>query len=203
MDLIVNQVSKEFGRRSVFNNVSLSIGGGTCFGIFGANGSGKSTLLQIIGGIQRASSGSVQFSTNGIVVSASDLPFQCGLVAPYLRIYEEFSPIELMHIHARLRGRVLLEQEANVVLKRVGIYGRRSDPIRDFSSGLLQRVLLALAVHLSPPLLLLDEPSVTMDADGRACVENEIQLHTSSGGIVILASNDEKEKMICTEFYQL
>ncbi|NQW30303.1 MAG: ABC transporter ATP-binding protein [Ignavibacteria bacterium] len=203
IEIEISKASKWYGNRPVLKDVSFRVTQGVCFGILGSNGSGKSTLLQILGGIQRPNTGTVSLSIDGTSVISSEIPYHCGMVAPYLRIYDEFSPLELLNLHSKLHGKNHDAATSNEVLERVGLDGRKNDTIREFSSGLLQRMLLALAVHLQQPLLLLDEPSVTMDPEGRKLVVQEIHLHKSKGGIVLLATNDEQEKTLCDAYFQL
>lgn len=73
-----------------------------------------------------------------------------------------------------------------------------NDSIRTFSSGMQQRVTIAVAVHCNPDLLLLDEPSVTLDRRGRDVLEAEIARIRAMGSIVVLATNDDRERSLCS-----
>ncbi len=172
-------------------------------GIVGDNGSGKSTLLQILAGAITPDAGSVTLAVKGNTVSRGLLPYQCGFVAPYLELYDEFTPLELLTLHARLRGQALNVESARALCETVGLGKRATDVVRTFSSGMRQRVAIALAVSLDPPLLIFDEPSTTLDADGRRLLSNVIREQAERGGIVILATNDEREQTSCTTIFDI
>ena len=195
--LVGKGLSKRFGARKVLADVSLEATTGTVVGITGFNGSGKSTLMNILAGVVRADAGVVQLDVEGSAISAEELPYHVGLVSPAMNIYGEFTPRELLDLQSSLRGTSLTEQGAKDILERVGLTDRANDLTRTFSSGLRQRVLIALAIAPEPAVLLLDEPSITLDDVGRTIVEREIDRQRSRG-IVVVATNDEREKTWAT-----
>jgi heme exporter protein A len=187
--------------RAVFREVDVAAHGGDCLGLVGPNGSGKSTLLKVLGRLLRPDAGSLTLTVNGKHID-DPLPIT-GLVAPWLNVYDEFTPIELMELQARMHGVSPDGPAINETLDRLALGQRGSDVVRSLSSGLRQRVLLALAVQLNPTVLLLDEPTTTLDAEGRALVRSEIERHRLSGGVVILATNDPEEQQWCTSTFTM
>lgn len=198
VSLEAHGLSKAFTSRLVITNLTFSAISGEVIGILGANGSGKSTVVRMIAGVLRPDSGYMKLHVGTSEIPRNAHPLSSGLVAPYLQVYEEFTPLELLSIHSAMRGLPSQSRADERVLERVGLITRKDDHIKTFSSGLRQRMILALAVHLDPPLLLLDEPSVTMDDEGRRIVDNEITLQRERGGIVFLATNDSREHALCT-----
>lgn len=203
VSLEASGLSKSFASRQVISNLNFTAAGGEVLGILGSNGSGKSTVLRMIAGVLRPDVGEIALRIAGEQITRPQHPLHAGLVAPYLQVYDEFNPLELMSIHASMRGVVSNQNSDEEVLHRVGLHDRRDDVIRSFSSGLRQRAILALAVHLQPTMLLLDEPSVTMDDAGRRIIEREVALHRDRGGVVILATNDSREHSLCTRTISL
>lgn len=197
--LTANGIFKRFNHRSVLRDVSLSCSGGQVVGVFGANGSGKSTLLRIIAGVLRADAGTVQLTVNKTDVAHQQIPFHCGYVAPYLELYDEFTPVELLHLHAKLHGKGLTHNDISQHLELAGLADRSNDVVQSFSSGMRRRLALVLAIATKPALLILDEPSTTLDTSGREIINTIVASHASSGGIVILATNDDREKNLCTQ----
>ncbi|MBK7576049.1 MAG: ABC transporter ATP-binding protein [Ignavibacteria bacterium] len=191
-------VRKSYNGRTVLRDIAVSGTSGDVVGILGANGSGKSTLMRIIAGVLRADAGDISLTVNGTVIESEQRPFSCGYVAPYFQIYDEFTPRELLHVHAELHGKRSSEEHIDAVLRRVGLDRYTNEIVRTFSSGMRQRVSIALAVSLIPPVLMLDEPSTTLDTNGRAILIQEIVAHQQRGGIVFLATNDERERELCT-----
>lgn len=195
--LTASNLCKAFNGRMVLNDVSLHVEGGRALGIQGPNGTGKSTLVRILAGILRADAGSVALTWNGLIVPRERIPMHIGFVAPYLQMYDEFTPIELLRFHQRLSGSPVDDVRNDECFDLVGLGHRRDAIVRELSSGQRQRVALALAIVLNPVALILDEPGVTLDADGRSVVERVVTMQCNSGGFVILASNDERELQLC------
>lgn len=201
--LTATGIAKRFGTRDIIRGVDLIVHGGDCVGIIGDNGSGKSTLLRMLAGALTPDAGTVTLSLGGVVIAQSDLPQHVGYVAPYLRLYDEFTPVELLQLHARWHGQQADPAEAERVLTRVGLSDRMHDVIRTFSSGMQQRVSIAVAVHCNPDLLILDEPSVTLDRRGRDVLEAEIARMRAIGSIVVLATNDDRERSLCSSLFNV
>ncbi|MCO6465809.1 MAG: ABC transporter ATP-binding protein [Bradyrhizobiaceae bacterium] len=200
-ELVGKGLSKAYGQRTIVSNFDASAKSGDCLGIIGPNGSGKSTVLKMLGGLLRPDNGQVTLHHNNTVVND---PLQhSGLVAPWLQVYEEFTVTELLDLQQRLHGSPVNEQVRTDTLERLGLQSRQNDAVRELSSGLRQRVLLALAVQRNPLVLLLDEPSITLDVQGKDLVESEIERHRLSGGVVILATNDPDEVRWCTSTVSL
>jgi heme exporter protein A len=196
--LTATGLTKAFAGRIILHDLSCSVRQGECLGVVGNNGSGKSTLVRMLAGILRPDAGSIVLTENSVETVSEQLPQRVGFVAPYLRIYDEFTPPELLRLHDLLSGRLFDESACSATLDRVGLADRSFSVVRTFSSGQRQRMLLALAVHHQPPVLILDEPSVTLDTAGRSLVEDVVQEHCKQGGCVVLATNDDRELTLCT-----
>lgn len=170
---------------------------GTTTAIVGSNGSGKSTLVRILAGLMEPAKGNVVLSVDGKEVNKEMRPLSCGLVAPYLNVYDGFTPRENLQFLARARRLSNSEQRITEVLTQVQLLHRGDDPVRTFSSGMLQRVRIATALLASPPVLLLDEPTATLDQDGEHMVRDVVQKAVSDGRIVIVATNEQAEAEAC------
>ncbi len=112
-----------------------------------------------------------------------------GLVAPYLQLYEEFSAMENLQLAASLRGLRAESGAHEVLLRRVALEPKRTDPVHGFSSGMKQRLKYALALAHHPRILVLDEPMSNLDADGMATVRSIMAEHRTRG-ILVVATND-------------
>lgn len=196
--LSVQGVSKAFGGRRVLHAVSHVFAGGITTAVIGPNGSGKSTFVKVLAGLLRPDAGSIELHIDGHAVERVDIPYQCGYVAPYLSLYDEFTPMELLAMHASFHGALFKPAVCSELLDRIGLAGRGTSPVRTFSSGMRQRAALALAVSLDPAVLILDEPSTTLDEHGRAILAAEVQRATARGAIVIIATNDTREQQLCS-----
>ncbi len=186
-----------FGRRLLFRKMDLELLGGTTTAIVGSNGSGKSTLVRILAGLLLPVKGHVQLWLDGVEIDSEMRPLSCGLVAPYLNVYDGLSPRENLEFLAKARRLPDFKDRIDSVLERVQLLDRADDLVRTFSSGMLQRVRLATALLSDPPVLILDEPTATLDAVGAAMVHAVMESSAKAGKIVIVATNERAEADAC------
>ena len=179
---------KVFDRRVIFENVSFALEGLGTLLITGRNGSGKSTLVKIIAGALTPSAGRLRVEAEG-VTGEFERQGMIGLVSPYLQLYEEFTAEENLRHASAIRGIPFDAAYAHELLRRVGLFARKDDPVRTFSSGMKQRAKYAFALHHRPPVLLLDEPMSNLDAEGIAIVRDVMEEHRAAGPLVV-ATND-------------
>jgi heme exporter protein A len=178
--LRLHGVSMAYGRRELFSDVNVEVAPGRCLLISGANGTGKSTLLKIIAGLLRPEAGRVEF----------DGPR--GYAAPDVQLYGELTGSENLAFFARLRG--ISGSDHATLLKQVGLPPARGrDFVSAYSSGMRQRLKLAVSLLGAPPLLLWDEPTATLDSAGRSLVGALLAQSLAAGRIVVVATNDPDE----------
>jgi len=187
-------LTKKFGRKNIFNDINLTLSGGDSLAITGINGSGKSTLIKILSGILNATSGELNFSINNNPIPLRLYYNYIGFVSPYLSLYDEFTGYENLKVISNIRG----NSSANIenVLRKTGLYDRKDELLKIYSSGMKQRLKIAFAILHDPPVLLLDEPSSNLDSDGIRIV-NEIADEYKKGRIMVIATNDNNEKSLC------
>ncbi|HEX8552669.1 MAG TPA: ABC transporter ATP-binding protein [Abditibacteriaceae bacterium] len=181
-------IGKRFGARTVLRGLNFRIERGEAVAVRGENGAGKSTLLKIIAGLVVPTTGKVTCELDG---TARDW---CGLGAPDAPLPRELTCRENLEFLATLRG--LPPESVDAQLEKFGLRLRRFDLAGELSSGLRTRLQLAAATLHSPQVLLLDEPSANLDASGRAMLE-EMLVEQRTRGIVLLATNDEREAALC------
>lgn len=186
-------LAKRFGRRLLFTDLGLTLEGGSSLAVTGDNGSGKSTLLRILAGVLMPSFGHVELHINGTKLSAEDHPLSVGLVAPYMNVYDGFSPRENLRFVGKARSLSGMDASIEEVLELVSLEDRADDLVGTFSSGLKQRVKFAVALVSRPPLLLLDEPRVNLDAAGLEMVRRITSLQRKRNGLLVVATNDAQE----------
>jgi len=186
-------VGLDYGPRRVLDGISLALGAGETLVVAGANGSGKSTLLRLICGLQRPTRGAVRLRAGGQVYRPDQAPWLVGWVAPDLQLYRELSGLENLRFFADVRGLKHTDAQLEALLAEVGLGGRGGDLLAAYSSGMAQRLRYAYALLHAPPLLLLDEPTVTLDERGAALVEQVIARQRRRG-ITVVATNDPREE---------
>ena len=192
--LVADHVSMRFGRRRLFDDLSVEVVAGAPLAVVGANGSGKSTLLRILAGLTAPTGGAVRLEVDGRATPPDDLPRAVGFVAPALQLYEPLTARETLRFLATARRLASAEDRIGATLDRVGLGGRADEPVGAFSTGMRQRLRLATALLHDPPVLLLDEPGSTLDAAGRDLVQSVI----ATQNVVVVATNDPDEAALCT-----
>jgi len=189
--LELDHLAMSYGRRALFHDLSAQVAAGETLVVTGANGAGKSTLLKIIAGLSRPDEGHVRFVDRD-PESATDMRHSLGYAAPDVQLYAELTGDENLDFFRRLRG--LPPDAGTDLLTRVGLsQSRGGDRVAEYSSGMRQRLKLAVSLLGDPPLLVWDEPTATLDARGTRLVEEALDAHRRAGGITVLATNDADE----------
>jgi len=184
---------KRFNKDWIFQSLNVAFEQGQHYALIGNNGSGKSTLLQILSGYTTLSKGSIEWN-NADSQTAYD---QISIAAPYLELVEELTTIEHFKFHATFKSLVdtLSIQE---MIEWIGLENATHKQIRYFSSGMKQRLKLALAIFSTSPILLLDEPCSNLDKEGYALYKQLIQQYAMHK-LIIVGSNDPEEYAFCTQ----
>ncbi len=195
-------ISKTFNRRKIFSGIEFALRENDSLAITGRNGSGKSTLLKILAGVLSATRGTVTMALDGALIQQSDRHASVGLVSPYLQLYDEFTGWENLDLFRRIRAVAVPDAMLTELLQRVNLLSRKDDEVRTYSSGMKQRLKYAFALLHRPPLLLLDEPTSNLDAEGIATVR-EIIREQKERGVLIIATNDPEDIGYCSRSIDL
>jgi ABC-type multidrug transport system ATPase subunit len=188
--LVVDDVSRHFGRRRALNHVSLTCNAGEIVGLLGPNGAGKSTLLAILSTLLAPSAGEVRYGTLTARRAGPALRARLGLLGHDLYLYPELTARENLAFFARLYGLARHVSVVDEALVRAKLADRGDDVVSGFSRGMRQRLALERALLHRPRLLLLDEPFTGLDdASGQALVARLRGLR-DEGSIVVVATHD-------------
>jgi lipoprotein-releasing system ATP-binding protein len=172
------KISKQYENLQVLKNVSLNIKAGEIVAIVGSSGAGKSTLLQILGTLDRPTSGSViingvdVFNLNANQISAFRNK-HIGFVFQFHHLLPEFTAIENIIIPGLIakRDKKELMAKANELLSYLGLLSRAHHKPAALSGGEAQRIAVARALINQPSIIMADEPSGNLDS------KNAIELH--------------------------
>lgn len=167
----IQNVDKYFGQLHVLKNISLSVPRGQRLVILGPSGSGKSTLLRTINGLETIQSGCVV--VDGVSVHEEKRNLYkvrqlTGMVFQQFNLFNHKSVLEnitMAPIHVQKRQRQEAEEEARVLLKRVGLPEKADSYPSQLSGGQQQRVAIARALALHPKVMLFDEPTSALDPE--------------------------------------
>jgi heme exporter protein A len=195
-------VKKVFNRRVIFQKVNFTAERGAALAITGRNGSGKSTLVKILSGILSPANGQVIITVDGTTCKREEVYKHIGLVSPYLQLYDEFSGYENLKFASDVRGLGNTREWCNSLLERVNLLHRKNDEVRTYSSGMKQRLKYAFALLHRPPILILDEPTSNLDAEGVAVIRSVME-EQKQNGILIVATNDADDVQYCNQCINL
>jgi ABC-2 type transport system ATP-binding protein len=173
---------KRFGDREALRGVSLSAGPGELVAVIGPNGAGKTTLLSILAGIQSPDEGTI-----------SRAPSEIGWVPQQSALYGKLTVAENLRLFARLEKRPDPEAVVTRMLEQTGLGGRADDQVSTLSGGNRQRVNIAIGLLAEPEVLLLDEPSASLDPRQRDKLWEFILDLAAAGTAVVFATHNVQE----------
>lgn len=173
-------VSKFYGQRGALKAVSFAAARGEVVALIGPNGAGKTTLLSLLAGLQEPSSGSIS-------VEAGEV----GWVPQQAAVYSKLSVGENLRLFARLEGLADHERAVERMLELTGLRERAGDELGTLSGGNRQRVNIAIGLLADPPVLLLDEPSSSLDPRQRAHVWELIAGRAKEHGTTVVFSTHD------------
>jgi ABC-type multidrug transport system ATPase subunit len=198
MQIQVTAASKRFNKEWIFSNLDFSFTTGQHYALIGNNGSGKSTLLQIIAGYIGLTKGQINWVNEvGENIDSSNIFKHISIAAPYLELVEEFTALEQIAFHQQFKP---LQSGLSPIelLAKIGLAKAADKQIRNFSSGMKQRLKLALAIFDQAPILLLDEPCSNLDQEGIQTYHQLMQAYAMHK-LIIVASNDPQEYQFCKQ----
>ena len=198
MHISLTDIGRRYNREWIFKGLTYTFNSGQAYAILGPNGSGKSTLLQILSGSLAPSTGHLQYSLNGQTLLVDDVYEHISMAAPYMELIEDFTLTEMIHFHFGFKH-YRQGMDAAGVIELLNMQASRNKPIRYFSSGMKQRAKLALAFCADTPMLLLDEPTSNLDAQGVEWYQKLVSTY-ASGRLCIISSNIPAEyEGVCTQ----
>jgi ABC-type multidrug transport system ATPase subunit len=188
---------KRFNKDWIFRSLDYQFEMGQQYALIGNNGSGKSTLLQTISGYTTLSKGTLDWSpfTNNNIFE------QLSFAAPYLELVEEFTTLEQFEFQSKFKV-MTPHLTIDKIIDRIGLKDALNKQIRYFSSGMKQRLKLALAIFTDVPILLLDEPCSNLDKEGYTLYQDLIKQYAMHK-LIIVGSNDPEEYRFCTKHINL
>ena len=194
MKITVSKGGKRFNREWIFRRADLELESSTPCAITGPNGSGKSTLLQCLGGILQLSEGSIRYEAS-TPVADEEVYRNLSFCAPYLDLVEEMTLVEFLDFHQRFKS-LLPTLDTTGVISILGLEAAAHKPIRNYSSGMKQRVKLAQAILSDTAIVLLDEPCSNLDAAGISLYHSLVAQYCVQR-LVVVSSNDPVEYSFC------
>ncbi|HLN53125.1 MAG TPA: ATP-binding cassette domain-containing protein [Lentimicrobium sp.] len=194
----LDKVGKQYNSDWIFADISCNLSPKNPTVIIGANGSGKSTLLQIILSSSTPTLGKIEYFKDEKPVFAENAFKLMAISAPYIELIEEFTLSEMISFHGSLKPFVNKLTNSQIIdicrlQKSSGKF------IRNFSSGMKQRVKLVLAILSDVPVILLDEPTSNLDQSGIDWYNELVANYRSDRTIVVSSNSVAHEYSFCTQ----
>jgi ABC-type multidrug transport system ATPase subunit len=197
MKITLENIGRRFNRDWIFRGVDHTFIKGRIYAILGPNGSGKSTFLQVLNGSLSPSAGKLSYFFEDKPVEAEEVYQYLSLAAPYLELIEEFTLSEMIDFHFTFK-RCVTGIDKNELIQLLAMPESSNKLIKYFSSGMKQRLKLALAFCSDTPMLMLDEPTSNLDTQGVEWYLSLVQ-QFAKNRLTIICSNQEQEYSFCDE----
>lgn len=198
----LQDIGKRYRKEWIFRHIDFSFQSGQHYAILGPNGSGKSTLLKILSGSLNPSAGVISYHLDQQTFNQENIFRHLSWAAPYIELIEEYSLEEIIAFQA---GFVPFRDQlsASNIIDLVQLPGGRTkQQIRFYSSGMKQRVKLALALLADTPIVLLDEPTTNLDEEAIGWYQQLIE-RFGAERLILVASNQQVEYAFCTAFFNI
>lgn len=183
LTLAVRSVTKRFGARVALHAVSFELAAGERVAVIGPNGAGKTTLLSILAGTLEPSEGEIDRPTER----------HFGWVPQQAALYSKLSVVENLRLFARLEKVADPEAAVGRMLEQARLDDRADEPVERLSAGNRQRVNIAIGLLCEPAVLLLDEPSASLDPRQRGRLWDFIGGLAERGTAVLFSTHDVRE----------
>ncbi len=188
-----NNLSLRAGKRLIWEDANWAIQGHTVIG--GGNGSGKSTTLKLLAGQWAPYQGTMGLEVDGHEVAPERWMAAIGLAAPWSALPSQLSLEEAMRFHETFQTPRVLGPSWETLLAEANLNVAQDAPIRHWSSGQRQRLSLALAMGSQVPVVLLDEPTANLDAEGVAWYRRGLAAIVDHCTVVVASNDKEKDTL--------
>jgi ABC-type polar amino acid transport system ATPase subunit len=189
------------GQRTILDGVSFVVAPGEIVALMGASGSGKTTILRTIAGLEPFDRGAID--VDGVALAPGQagaatlkaLRAKAGMVFQFHCLFEHLSAAEnvwLAPVHVHRVSPADAQARARDLLRQLGVEHRANALPRELSGGEAQRVAIARALAVDPPLLLLDEPTASLDPERRAELAGILEMLVARGRTLIVCTHDEE-----------
>jgi len=201
----INNLTKQFKNIVAVKNINFKINKGTIIGLLGPNGSGKSTTIGMMLGLIKPTSGTVIINHQNIENNRTSLLEKMNFISPYIELPKKLTVEENLKVYGRLYGVKNLKEKIYTLMEKLNLIELRLRKTGELSSGQKNRVSLAKALINDPEILLLDEPTASLDPDVGDYVRSFIEDYASNkGATILLASHNMIEvERLCYEVFMM
>ena len=190
MNIKISHVSKIIKNNPVIKDISMELQSGAVYGFKGINGSGKTMLMRLISGLIRPSQGEI--SMNGKILGKDiSFPNSIGVFLENPAFLDAYSGFNNLKLLASIKS-VASDDDIRNTLLRVGLDPNSDKKYKKYSLGMKQRLGIAAAIMEKPEIVILDEPTNSLDEDGVDLVKHIVRNEKERGALVVVSCHDEE-----------
>lgn len=187
-EIVVNEVSKSIYGVPIINSISMKLVSGNVYGFQGINGSGKTMLMRLICGLIYPTKGEIVIDGKRLGKEIT-FPQSVGLLLENPAFLDSYTGYENLEMLASIKN-IITREEIHEAITSVGLDPLDKRKYKKFSLGMKQRLGIAAAIMEKPDILILDEPTNSLDSSGVSLVKTILAKERERGAIIILACHD-------------
>lgn len=187
-EIVVNEVSKSIRGVPIINSISMKLVSGNVYGFQGINGSGKTMLMRLICGLIYPTKGEIIIDGKRLGKEIT-FPQSVGLLLENPAFLDSYTGYENLEMLASIKN-IITREEIHEAITSVGLDPLDKRKYKKFSLGMKQRLGIAAAIMEKPDILILDEPTNSLDSSGVSLVKTILAKERERGAIIILACHD-------------
>lgn len=201
MRIVLDNIGRRFNKEWIFRGVNTEFLAGNAYAILGSNGTGKSTFLKVLSGSLTPSEGKIAFLKDNKEIPIDQVFKEVSMAAPYIDLIEEYTLIEALEFHFCFKP-ISENLKVQDIPELMGLEKHRNKLLKNFSSGMKQRVKLVMALLAETSILLIDEPTINLDEDGIRWYKDLIKNY-SGNKLILIGSNQALEYENCDQFIHI
>jgi ABC-2 type transport system ATP-binding protein len=195
----VSGVHKRYGQTHALRGIDLTVAPGTVCGLLGPNGAGKTTVVRILATLALPDAGEARVVGHDVVRQADQVRYRIGLAGQHAAVDEKLAGRDNLRMFGRLYHlpERTSRRRADELLEQFGLTDAARRVVKTYSGGMRRRLDIAASLIVSPPVLLLDEPTTGLDPRSRGDVWSSIRRLVAAGTTVVLTTQylDEADKL--------
>ncbi|MDD3654556.1 MAG: ABC transporter ATP-binding protein [Desulfotomaculaceae bacterium] len=195
--IVLKKVNKAFGAKQVLFNIDLQVPYGRIYGLLGPSGCGKTTIVKLVAGILEATTGEAYVLKERM--PRLDLMNKIGYMAQADALYNTLTAAENLYFFGSIYGmsKAQIKKRTAEIMALVNLSDHIDKPVQTYSGGMKRRLSLAIAILHSPPVLVLDEPTVGIDPLLRKSIWKELNKLASQGVTIMVTTHVMDEASKC------
>lgn len=198
--LIFENLTKKYGDITAVDDLNLEIGKGEFFGLLGPNGAGKTTTIRMLSTLTMPTSGTISIGGRKMDRNLTEVKAKIGVVPQYMNLEGEMTAWQNLEFHGSLYGlrKEIRRKRIDELLKFIDLSDRANDLVKNFSGGMKRKLMIARALMHEPEVLLMDEPTVGLDAAVRRKMWDLMKGLNKDGLTVLLTTHYiEEAEILC------